>query len=127
MVGGRWYQEWDTLSRSPKNISVVLDGDLYKSPSPSPIKMDSIYISHVGPYLGDDVFYLANYTLINHFSGDFKSMDCYITAAEMAAIEKCKINKNDNFGIYSDKDMSRAIAKLQQVGDQHIHYITSIV
>ena len=47
-------------------------------------------------------------------------MDCNITAAKMAAIEKCKININDNFGIYSDKDMSRAIAKFRQVGDQHI-------
>jgi len=47
-------------------------------------------------------------------------MDCYITTAEMATIEKCKININDNFGIYSDKDMSRAIAKLRQVGDQHL-------
>ncbi len=112
MVGERWYQEYDTSSRSPKKVSVVLDGDLFKSPSPSPIKMDNIYISHVGPYLGDDVFHLANYTLVNQFSGDLKSMDCYITAAEMAAIKKCKININDNFGIYSDKDMSRAIAKL---------------
>ena len=47
-------------------------------------------------------------------------MDCYITTAEMATIKKCKININDNFGIYSDKDMSRAIAKLRQVGDQHL-------
>jgi len=59
--------------------------------------MDNIYVSH---YLGDDVFHLANYTLVNHFSGDLKSMDCYITAAEMAAIKKCKITINDkNFDI----------------------------
>ena len=80
--------------------------------------MDNIYVSHVGPYLGDDVFHLANYTLVNKFSGDLKSMNCYITAAEMAAIKKCKININDNFGINSDKDMSRAIAKHRQVGDR---------
>jgi len=105
---------------TPKTVSIVLNGDLFTSLSPSPINMDNIYVSHVGPYVGDDVFHVANYTLVNHFSRDLKSMDCYITAAEMSAIEKCKININDNFGIYSDKDMLQAIAKLRQVGDQHI-------
>ena len=38
----------------------------------------------------------------------------------MTAIKQCKINIHDNFGIYFDKDMSRGIAKLRQVGDQHI-------
>jgi hypothetical protein len=97
---------------TPKTVSIVLNGDLFTSLSPSPINMDNIYVSHVGPYVGDDVFPVANYAFVNCFSGDLKSMDCCITAAEMAAIEKCKININDNFGIYSDKDMSRAIAKL---------------
>ncbi|KAL3762651.1 hypothetical protein ACHAW5_007222 [Stephanodiscus triporus] len=34
------------------------------------------------------------------------------TAEEKEAIEKCKINPNDNFGIYSDDYTSRAIAKV---------------
>jgi len=58
---------------TPKTVSIVLDGNC-TSPSPSPIKMDNIYPSHVGPYVGDDVFPVANYTLVNRFSGDLNSL-----------------------------------------------------
>jgi len=54
--------------------------------------------------------------MVNHFTEcELKSIGCYITTAEMAAIEKCKINLNDDYGIYSDEYMSLAIANLGEL------------
>ena len=105
---------------TPTKVSILLEGDIFTSQIPPPIKMENKYVSHVGPYVGDNVFHVANYNLVNRHSRELKPMNCYFNHLEMACIDKCRIKINDNFGIYSDMDMSRAISILQQEAGEHI-------